>query len=516
MRLLSVLALLAALGCCAARSAIPLRSNEPVHVHVVCHTHDDVGWLKTVDQYFVGQNNSIQHAGVQYILDSVIPMLVANPLRKFIYVEIAFFERWWNEQSDEMKSTVRDLVANGQLEFINGGMCMNDEASTHYVDIVDQMALGHAFIKDNFGVTPRIGWHIDPFGHSSVQATLFAQMGFDGFFFGRADYDDKQHRLQEKTMEVVWRGSPSLSAAAELFTGLNFNGYGPPDGFCWDQSCGDEPIQDDPRLFDVNIASRAQEFAKWCIWQAGFYRSNNIMLTMGSDFQYENANLWYKNLDKLLNYLAEHPELGIDAFYSTPSIYLDAVHAANLTWTVKTDDYFPYADGPHAFWTGYFVSRPAVKGYVRDMSSYLQTCRHFEVVTKPSSVSSGYLAQAMGVAQHHDAVSGTEKQHVAFDYAKRISIGEAECADLINGGISQLATKAGDTPTFTQCPLLNESVCDATASLASGDAVVVVAYNPIHRPRAAVLRIPVPSSGFTVLDSAASNCPHRWWRTRSL
>jgi hypothetical protein len=29
----------------------------------------------------------------------------------------------------------------------------------------------------------------------------------------------------------------------------------------------------------------------------------------------------------------------------------------------------------------------------------------------------------MGVAQHHDAVSGTEKQEVAFDYAQRLSTG---------------------------------------------------------------------------------------------
>ena len=29
----------------------------------------------------------------------------------------------------------------------------------------------------------------------------------------------------------------------------------------------------------------------------------------------------------------------------------------------------------------------------------------------------------MGVAQHHDAVSGTEKQQVAFDYAQRLSQG---------------------------------------------------------------------------------------------
>ena len=44
-----------------------------------------------------------------------------------------------------------------------------------------------------------------------------------------------------------------------------------------------------------------------------------------------------------------------------------------------------------------------------------------------STPSSLTLRDAMGVAQHHDAVSGTEKQHVAYDYAKRLAIGAAEC-----------------------------------------------------------------------------------------
>ena len=29
----------------------------------------------------------------------------------------------------------------------------------------------------------------------------------------------------------------------------------------------------------------------------------------------------------------------------------------------------------------------------------------------------------MGVVQHHDAVSGTERPDVAFDYAQRLSVG---------------------------------------------------------------------------------------------
>lgn len=59
-----------------------------LNVHLVPHTHDDVGWLKTVDQYYVGSNNSIQGACVQNVLDSLIPALLADKNRKFIYVEM--------------------------------------------------------------------------------------------------------------------------------------------------------------------------------------------------------------------------------------------------------------------------------------------------------------------------------------------------------------------------------------------------------------------------------------------
>jgi alpha-mannosidase len=49
---------------------------------------------------------------------------------------------------------------------------MHDEAATHYIDMIDQTTLGHRFIKNEFGIIPRIGWQIDPFGHSAVQAYL--------------------------------------------------------------------------------------------------------------------------------------------------------------------------------------------------------------------------------------------------------------------------------------------------------------------------------------------------------
>jgi lysosomal alpha-mannosidase len=85
-----------------------------LNIHLVPHTHDDVGWLKTVDQYFYGSNSSIQKAGVQYIIDSAVGALLKNDKRRFIYVETAFFWKWWKLQDSVMKEAVKALVANGK------------------------------------------------------------------------------------------------------------------------------------------------------------------------------------------------------------------------------------------------------------------------------------------------------------------------------------------------------------------------------------------------------------------
>ncbi|KAL5860797.1 hypothetical protein ACOSQ4_002093 [Xanthoceras sorbifolium] len=482
---------------------------DKINVHLVPHSHDDVGWLKTVDQYYVGANNSIRGACIQNVLDSVISSLLDDKNRKFIYVEMAFFQRWWRQQSKAMQVKVKELVDSGQLEFINGGMCMHDEATPHYIDLIDQTTLGHRFIKDEFGKLPRVGWQIDPFGHSAVQAYLLgAELGFDSLFFARIDYQDRAKRLKERTLEVVWRGSKSLGSSSQIFTGIFPRHYDPPDGFTFEVNDVSPPIQDDILLFDYNVQERVNDFVAAALAQANVTRTNHIMWLMGTDFRYQYANSWFRQIDKFIHYVNKDGR--VNALYSTPSIYTDAKFATNEEWPLKTEDFLPYADHPNAYWTGYFTSRPAFKGYVRFLSNYYLVARQLEFFKGRSSSgpTTDALADALAIAQHHDAVSGTERQHVAADYALRMSIGFIEAEKVVASSLAFLVESRSSTvqrnslTNFQQCPLLNISYCPPSETVISdGKSLVVVVYNPLGWKRKEVIRIPVSSESVIVKDS---------------
>lgn len=111
------------------------------------------------------------------------------------------------------------LVNGGRLEFAGGAWSMNDEAAAHYQSIIDQFTWGTKFLNDTFGecARPRIGWQIDPFGHSREQASLFAKMGYDGLFFARLDFQDRMKRKADKSMEMVWKSSANLGKKVEAW-----------------------------------------------------------------------------------------------------------------------------------------------------------------------------------------------------------------------------------------------------------------------------------------------------------
>ena len=62
----------------------------------------------------------------------------------------------------------------------------------------------------------------------------------------------------------------------------------------------------------------------------------------------------------------------VNVIYSTPACYLYALNKANQSYSTKEDDFYPYAMLPHGFLTGFFSSRPALKGFERFSNNFFQ------------------------------------------------------------------------------------------------------------------------------------------------
>ncbi|XP_055550779.1 lysosomal alpha-mannosidase-like [Wyeomyia smithii] len=488
----------------------PTARKGMLNLHLVPHTHDDVGWLKTVDQYYYGSRTSIQRAGVQYILDSVIDALLHNPERKFIYVESAFFFKWWDEQSPQTQADVKQLVQEGRLEFVNGAWSMNDEAAAHYQSLIDQFTWGLGLLNDTFGECgrPRAGWQIDPFGHSREHASMLAQMGYDGMFFARLDHADRAKREASKKTELIWKSSANLEDS-DMFTTILYTLYQAPPGFCYDVLCSDEPILDGAESAENNVEERIDVFLEWVYGMAEKYHSNNLILTMGGDFTYQDAGMYFKNMDKLIKYTNARQEQGVmvNAFYSTPTCYLKALHDTDLTWPTKTDDFFPYGSDPYTYWTGYFTSRPTSKRFERLGNHLLQVCKQLTALS--TATRSSYfqnrltvLREAIGVMQHHDAITGTEKQHVADDYARMLHVAFEACTENTNIALNELTRKVDVPPpqvTFESCHLLNISHCVTSETKES---FVVTLYNPLGHSTYHYVRLPVNGNSYSVKNAA--------------
>ena len=128
-----------------------------INVHIQPHSHDDVGWLKTFDEYLIGRNGSQQTVGgVQFIYDGVAQALQRDASRTFTAVEMGFAMRWFESLGEADAAAAAALVRGGQLVLTNAGWCMADEAVPTFVDMADNLALGQRLAARAFGATPTV------------------------------------------------------------------------------------------------------------------------------------------------------------------------------------------------------------------------------------------------------------------------------------------------------------------------------------------------------------------------
>ena len=143
------------------------------------------------------------------------------------------------------------------------------------------------------------------------------------------------------------------------------------DNYCfvgdmwWDDRWNDDgPVVDNPELETYNVDFKTDMMIANIYEYLPVYQGNHMFLPLGCDFAFGNAAQNFISLDRLIAYFNKNVK-NMTLVYSTPGYYLDAIKKQNMSYPVKTDDMFPYADFPGDFWTGYFTSRANAKGQVR-------------------------------------------------------------------------------------------------------------------------------------------------------
>ena len=485
-------------------------------LHLVPHTHADVGWLQTLD--------SLSRVNVSRILNGVTGNLHNDTLkrRRFVWDEMAFLQKWWDDQATTQQQEIfKTLVKEGRIEFVDNGWSQHDMGCTTVDTMLNNWMEGHSWLAERFGAgaRPKVGWSLDPFGISGSQAVLQALAGMEAWFFTRIDGDIVNSMKESKGLEFVWRASSSLpDEESEIFAHVLESYYClplPTFAFEWGPAKGAK-IPSTPKstlALAKQLADIAKERGEW-------FRTEHVMIPWGCDYMYQNSELMFSSTDKLIDAINEHSEEwgGVHVQYSTPSEYLSAVRTSakeNKTkFPVKRagSSFFPYQD-----WSGYFTSRPALKGLNTVTHAALNAAEQLFALhgSKNTAAENEGLYKMLenarrlaGIVQHHDSITGTMcvakegcagtdqvvgPHNVLSDYktmlqnatdsarevsARLLGDGQPLSWDIERGFGDVLMGRGGD----------------------GGDDAFITVYNPLAINRTEVVHVPVPICAVTVFS----------------
>ena len=416
--------------------------SRKLRVFVVPNSHNDPGWHKTVDGYFDDQTHPM--------LNAMVDKLVKYPLMKFVWAESVFLDLWWKDLDPKLRQTTLDLIARGQLEIVVGSWVVPDEANPTYYAFIDQMIHGHQWLEHHLGVRPNNTWSLDPFGYTSSLAQLYQSAGYDHMLILRVHKDVKALLEDQQALEFRWRQHWDLAGNTDILTHMmpyklyNIKHTCGPDQyvclqFDFRRIPGEQSESRAETIHAGNVERQAKKLLGQYYKKAKLFRHNVVLVPLGDDFRYDRPIEWdqqFKNYQMLFNHMNAQPDWNVQAQFGTLQDYFDAVHEEMKLqdFPVLTGDFFPYTDVDGDFWTGYFTTRPWDKVMGRTLEYYVRAADMLHGYALMSASGSGKpyplveqsaralddAHRSLGLFQHHDAVTGTERSYVAMDYRQRL------------------------------------------------------------------------------------------------
>ncbi|CAB4057632.1 MAN2C1 [Lepeophtheirus salmonis] len=395
-----------------------LWSKLPLKVFIVPHSHNDPGWLKTIETYFQSATNKI--------INSAVDKLSKFQNMTFIWTEISFLHMWWESASQIRKENLKRLVKEGRFEIATGGWVMTDEANVHIYSMVDQLIEGHTWIKNTFDTKPKTSWSIDPFGHGKTFPYVLRISGIDSMLIMRIHYAWKEWFAKNQNGDFLWSqswdryGDYSILCHNFPYDIYSIKGScGPSSKICLEFNFRKIPgeFNEYTARFTPITSTNVEERAELLIEQYGktgsLYPHNVVLVPLGDDFTFNEDLEWdqqFSNYQKLINFInANFNKYFVDIRF----------------------------EGRPAYWSGYFTTRPRLKRLARKIESNLRSAEIIFTLAYNSarksandffidrfqSIYSSDLVparRASALFQHHDAITGTSKHYVMMDYEHKL------------------------------------------------------------------------------------------------
>lgn len=217
--------------------------------------------------------------------------------------------------------------------------------------------------------------------------------------------------------------------------------------------------------------------------------------------------------------------------YSTVGEFLSALHessaAGNVKFPVVKHDFVPYADNEDSYWTGYYTTLPNLKKIIRQGEAALRSAETAMVfarafadqpLTSAARASSSFTRtkvdwvdvnnriqrarEDVGVMQHHDAITGTCRKHVATDYMK-ISQAAIDDSHKVEKQMIQIILEHNGSDRVHLEDVSKSETLDQEREFD------VVVHSSTSNRRIEIITLRIKSSSVAVTDADGRQIPHQ-------
>ena len=141
----------------------------------------------------------------------------------------------------------------------------------------------------------------------------------------------------------------------------------------------------------------------------------------------------FENYEKLFDYINSNPKFNTEVAFGTLADYFKLItdYTPVESFPSISGDFFSYSDRVDNYWTGFFNSRPYYKWFDRYLENWVQATDTLFSIGQLGQ--SGFkdadglyssiqeASRTLDLFQHHDAITGTEKDFIVRDYGDRLT-----------------------------------------------------------------------------------------------